>query len=76
MSILEQSWLKTDPPEVGMNMEFNFAFRIMFERGLISDTEDCEVGSFLYKIIDAVEVIITNFERFIEAYPDWLSSPS
>jgi hypothetical protein len=38
-----------DPPEACVNMEFKFAFRIMFERGLISDTEDFAVGVFSTK---------------------------
>ncbi len=61
-----------DPPEACMNMEFKFAFRIQFERGLLSDIEDFEVGACLYKIIDAVDVIINNFERLVAANPDWI----
>jgi hypothetical protein len=38
-----------DPPEACMNMEFKFAFRVKFERGLVSDSEDFEVGECLYK---------------------------
>jgi hypothetical protein len=60
-----------DPPEACVNMKFEFSYRIMFERGLISDTEDFAVGECLYKIIDAVEIIIANCE-FV---PDWFPSP-
>jgi hypothetical protein len=48
---------------------------VKFERGLISDTEDFEVVACLYKIFDAVEAIILNFESAIAANPDWLPSP-
>ncbi len=56
-----------DPPEACMNMKFEFAYRIMFERGILSDTEDFEVLSVLYGIAHAVDTIIDNFEL----RPDW-----
>jgi hypothetical protein len=56
-----------DPPEACMNMKFEFAYRIIFERGVISDSEDFEVLSCLYGIAQAVDVIIDNFEL----RPNW-----
>jgi len=63
-----------DPPEAAMNMEFQFSFRIIHERGLISDTEDFEVLPGLHKIAVAVEIIIDNFERMITVDPTWIPS--
>jgi hypothetical protein len=50
-------------------MEFEFSFRILFERGVISATQDFEVGTCLDKIFEAVETIISNFESAIGANP-------
>lgn len=56
-----------DPPEACVNMELDFAFSIKFKRGLISETEDFDVGKCLDNIFKAVEAIISNFEL----RPDW-----
>lgn len=61
-----------DPSEAAMNLKFEFSFRIVFERGLFSDTDDFEVLPSLHSVAEAVEVIIDNFERAIAANPTWI----
>jgi len=58
-----------DPPEACMNMEIKFAFRVTFERGLLSDVEDIEVGACLYPVFEAVDIIIDNFESRLDWFP-------
>jgi hypothetical protein len=60
------------PPKAQVNVEFDFGFRILFEQGVIGADGDYEVVPCLEKIFDAVEVIITNFERLIAANPHWI----
>jgi hypothetical protein len=49
------------PPEASANLEIDLAFQVVFDNSL-GALANCEVGSVLYPIFNAVDVIIANFE--------------
>jgi hypothetical protein len=60
------------PAKPQVNVEFDFLFGVLFEQGVLSASGNYQVGPCLEQIFEAVEVIITNFERLLAANPHWI----
>jgi hypothetical protein len=66
--------IKAGPSDPQMNVEFDFSFRVLFERGIISNTDDFDVRICLNKIFEQINVVINNFEFEVDRHPDWIRS--
>jgi hypothetical protein len=60
------------PPGQDVTMKHEFSFDVLFERGIISATDDYEVSNTLEIIFETVDGIISRFEKLIAANPHWI----
>ncbi len=63
------------PNQPNVDVEINLVTAILFERGIISDTEDYELMPCLFKIIERVEEILLWFDKLLRLHPDWIRTP-
>jgi hypothetical protein len=61
------------PERPDMQVRLEFAFDILFDRGIISDTAEYEVRASLTKILDMVELVIAKFDRLLVLNPGWVN---
>jgi hypothetical protein len=59
-------------PDEKVEVDANLTLDILFERGIISTTDDYEVRGTLEIIFETVNLIITRFENLIATNPHWI----
>jgi hypothetical protein len=60
-------------PNPNVDMELELGLDILFERGIISDTDDYEVRACLIKIFEAVDRVISRFDWLLTRNPNLIN---
>lgn len=55
-----------------MRVRLELRSEILFERGIVSTTDDYEICDSLARILDAVDLVIAIFDRLLVLNPDWI----
>jgi len=63
------------PNQPDVDVEIDLVTAVLFERGLLSNTEDFEVLPCLFEVFAAVEKILFQFDKYLRLHPDWVKSP-
>ena len=60
------------PNNPNVEVEIELTTTVLFERGVISDTDDFEVVPSIFKICEIVEEVLLWFDKLVRKHPDWV----
>ena len=62
-------------PNPDVNMQIEFSFEVLFERGFPTAGDEFAVSDSLLKVFDIVAQVIRRFEWLLKRNPDWIPKP-